>query len=64
MVMESINMVIDNAITKVAIDDGGEGPSSKETTIEEEAQDVEVEVIGQTRIVPLWKINLLINQVY
>ena len=46
-------MVIDNAITKVAIDDGGEGPSSKETTIEEEAQDVEVEVIGQTRIDPL-----------
>ena len=53
MVMESINMVIDNAITKVAIDDGGEGPSSKETTIEEEAHDVEVEVIGQTRIDPL-----------
>ena len=42
-VMESINVVIDDAITKVAIDDGGEGPSSKETTVEGEAQDVEVE---------------------
>ena len=43
MVMESINVVIDDAITKVAIDDSGEGPSSKETTVEIEAQDVEVE---------------------
>ena len=36
-VMESINVVIDDAITKAAIDDGREGPSSKETTIEVEA---------------------------
>lgn len=42
-VMESINVVIDDAITKVAIDDGGKGPSSKESTIEVEAQDVEME---------------------
>ena len=41
--MESINVVIDDAITKVAIDDGGKGPSSKESTIEVEAQDVEME---------------------
>ena len=36
-------MVIDDAITKVAIDDSGEGPSSKETTVEVEVQDVEEE---------------------
>ena len=36
-------MVIDDAITKVVIDDGGEGPSSKETTVKVEAQDVKVE---------------------
>ena len=42
-VMESINVVIDDAITKVAIDDNGEGPSSKETTVEVEVQDVEEE---------------------
>ena len=36
-------MVIDDARTKVAIDDSGEGPSSKETTIEVEVQDVEEE---------------------
>ena len=41
--MKSINVVIDDAITKVAIDDSEEGTSSKETTIEIEAQDVEVE---------------------
>ena len=29
MVMESINVEIDDAITKVEIDDNGEGPSSK-----------------------------------
>ena len=43
MVMESINVVIDDAIKKVSIVDSGEGPSSKETTVEGEAQDVEVE---------------------
>ena len=47
--MESINVVIDDAITKVAIDDGGEGPSSKETTIEIEAQDVEVEGLSSEK---------------
>ena len=41
--MESINVVIDDAITKVAINDSEEGPSSKETTVEIEAKDVEVE---------------------
>ena len=33
-VMESINVVIDDAITKVAIDDSGEGTSSEEVIIE------------------------------
>ena len=41
--MESINVVIDDAITRVETDDDGEGLSSKETTIEVEAQDVEME---------------------
>ena len=41
--LESINVVIDDAITKVEIDDDGEGPSSKESTVEVEAQDIEVE---------------------
>ena len=36
-------MEIDDAITKVEIDDDGEGPSSKESTVEVEAQDIEVE---------------------
>ena len=36
-------MVIDDAITKVEIDYDGEGPSSKESTVEVEAQDIEVE---------------------
>lgn len=36
-------MVIDNAITNIANDDSGEGTSSKETIVEIEAQDVEVE---------------------
>ena len=43
MVMESIDMEIDNAITKVEIDDNGEGPSSKGTAVEVEAQDIEGE---------------------
>ena len=37
MVIESIIVVIDDAITRVEIDDDGEGPSSKETTVEVEA---------------------------
>ena len=41
MVMESINVEIDDAITKVEIDDDKEGPSSKEPTVEVEAQDIE-----------------------
>ena len=36
-------MKIDDAITKVEIDDEGEGPSYKEPTVEVEAQDIEVE---------------------
>ena len=32
-----------DAITKVEIDDDGEGPSSKEPAVEVEAQDIEVE---------------------
>ena len=41
--MESINVVIDDDITKVAINDSGEWTISKETIIENEAQEVEVE---------------------
>ena len=36
-------MVIDDSITKVEIDDDGEGLSSKEPTVEVKAQDIEVE---------------------
>ena len=42
-VMESINVEIDDAMTKVEIVDNGEGPSSKEPTVEVKAQDIEVE---------------------
>ena len=42
-VMESINVEIDDVITKVKIVDDGEGPSSKETTTEVEAADIEGE---------------------
>ena len=41
--IESIDVEIDDAITKVEIDDDGEGPSSKEPTVEVEAQDIKVE---------------------
>ena len=42
-VMESINVEIDDAITKEEMVDDGEGPSTKEPTIEVEALDIEVE---------------------
>ena len=42
-VMKSINVKIDDAITKVEMVDDGEGPSTKEPTVEVEALDVEVE---------------------
>ena len=42
-VMESINVEIDDALTKVEIDDDGEGPSSKGPIVEVEAQDIEGE---------------------
>ena len=42
-VMKSINMVIDDAITNVEVDDDGQGPSSKESNVDVEAQDIEVE---------------------
>ena len=42
-VMESINVKIDDAITKVEMVDDGEGPSTKEPTVEVEALDIEVE---------------------
>ena len=41
--MEPINMKIDDVVTKVEIVDDGEGPSTKEPTVEVEALDVEVE---------------------
>ena len=42
-VMESINVKIDDAITKVEMVDDGEGPSTKEPIVEVEALDIEVE---------------------
>ena len=42
-VMESINVKIDDAIAKVEMVDDGERPSTKESTIEVEALDIEVE---------------------
>ena len=42
-VMESINVEIDDAITKVEMVDNGEGSSTKEPTAEGEALDIEVE---------------------
>ena len=41
--MKSINVVIDDAITKVATDDNGEGISFKKAIVEIEAQYVEVD---------------------
>ena len=53
-VMESINVVIDDAITRVEIDDDGEGPSSKEPTVEVEAQDIEVEgLTSEKKLTPM-----------
>ena len=43
MVMESINVEIDDAITKVEMVDDEEGPSIKKPTVEVEALDIEVE---------------------
>ena len=42
-VMESINVKIDDSITKVEMVDDGEGPSTKEPIVEVEALDIEVE---------------------
>ena len=42
-VMESINVEIDDAITKAEMVDDGEGSSTKEPTAEVEALDIEVE---------------------
>ena len=41
--MESINVEIDDAITKVEVVDDGEEPSTKKPTAEVEALDIEVE---------------------
>ena len=43
MVMESINVEIDDAITKIEIDDDGQGPNSKGPTVEVKVQDSEGE---------------------
>ena len=43
IVMESINVVIDDAIKRVEIDDDEEGPSPKEPIVEVETQAIEVE---------------------
>ena len=42
-VMESINVKIDDALTKVEMIDDGEGPSTKEPDVEVDALDIEVE---------------------
>ena len=42
-VMESINVKIDDALTKVEMINDGEGPSIKEPNVEVEALDIEVE---------------------
>ena len=42
-VMESINVTIDDALSKVEMIDDGEGPSTKEPDTEVEALDIEVE---------------------
>ena len=42
-VMEPINVEIDDAIIKVEMVDDGEGPSTKEPTVEVKALDIEVE---------------------
>ena len=41
--MESINVKIDDALTKVEMIDDGEGPSTKEPGVEVESLDIEVE---------------------
>ena len=41
--MESINVKIDDAITKIEMVDDGEKPSTKEPTIKVETLDIEVE---------------------
>ena len=53
-VMKSINMVIDDAITNVEVDDDGQGPSSKESNVDVEAQDIEVEgLILEKELIPV-----------
>ena len=43
IVMESINVTIDDALSKVEMIDDGEGPSTKEPDVEVEALDIEGE---------------------
>ena len=43
MIMESINVEIDDAITNVEMVDDGEGTNTKEPTVEVETLDIEVE---------------------
>ena len=53
-VMKSINMVIDDAITNVEADDDRQGPSSKESNVDVEAQDIEVEgLILEKELIPV-----------
>ena len=50
IVMESINVVINDAITNVANDDSGEGTSSKKAIIEIEAQGIDVKECSLERV--------------
>ena len=54
-VMESINVKIDDALTKVEMINDGEGPSTKEPDVEVEALDIEVE--GSTLVEELTLMN-------
>ena len=53
--MESINVKIDDALTKVEMINDGEGPSIKEPDAEVEALDIEVE--GSTLVEELTLMN-------
>ena len=54
-VMESINVKIHDALTKVEMIDDGEGPSTKEPDVEVEALDIEVE--GSTLVQESTRMN-------
>ena len=54
-IMESINVKIDDVLTKVEISDDGQGPGTKEPDVEVEALDIEVE--GSTSVEESTRMN-------